>query len=59
MAEPNSKKRKLEDTDRGHGRFQADWIKVFPGIVDVSKLGSSHAFCKICSKDIKVVASGI
>ena len=38
MAEPNLRKRKLEDTERGRGRFLADWMKLFSGIVDVHVL---------------------
>ena len=57
MAEPHAKKCNLEDL--GQGKFQMGWIKVFPGIVDVSKLGSSHAFCKVYNKDVKVVASSL
>ena len=59
MAEPNTKKLELEDSNRGHGKFHGDWMKMFLGIIDVSKLDSTYAFCKICCKDIKVVASGL
>ena len=63
MAEPYLKKHRLDDDDKDHGqgsgKFQAEWVKLFPGIVEVSKKGLTHAFCKACNKDIKVVASGL
>lgn len=46
MAESNTKKHKLGDRNQGSGKFQANWIKLFPDIVDVSKVGSTHAFSK-------------
>ena len=41
MAEPNLKKRRFDDDDKDHGqgssKFQAERVKLFPGIVEVSK----------------------
>ena len=41
------------------GRFQEQWINLFKGMIVASKIGPEYAQCTICSRDIKVAASGV
>ena len=52
--EPPTKKRKQYP-----GTFQSSWNSQFQGVVTASKLGSNHAWCTVCCKDLKVAASGV
>ena len=51
--EPAAKKRKYA------GSYQPSWNELFKGTIRESKLGSQHAWCTVCCRDIKVAASGV
>ena len=46
---PPAKKRK-----QYAGVYQADWGRMFEGMIAPSKLGEHYAWCVPCSRDIKV-----
>ena len=39
--------------------FQLSWNDQFQGVVTSSKLGSNHAWCTVCCRNIQVAASGV
>ncbi|KAK2176475.1 hypothetical protein NP493_662g01122 [Ridgeia piscesae] len=41
------------------GTFQSSWNGQFQGVVTPSKLGSNHAWCTVCYRNIKVAVSGV
>ena len=51
---PPAKKRK-----QYAGVYQADWGRMFEGMIAPSKFGEHYAWCVPCSRDIKVSASGV
>ena len=51
--EPVAKKQKYA------GSYQPSWNNMFKGTIRESKLGSQHAWCTVCCRDIKVAASGV
>ena len=51
--EPAAKKRKYA------GSYQPSWNELFKGTIRESKLGSQHAWCTVCCRDIKIAASGV
>ena len=50
---PPAKKRKCS------GKLSKDWIRLFGGCIVESKLGEQYARCILCSRDVKVSASGV
>ena len=54
MSTPPPKKR-----PKISGKFQEQWINLFKGVIVASKIGPEYARCTICSRDIKVAASGV
>ena len=52
--EPPCKRRK-----QYAGKFQEDWKRVFNGAIQKSKIDEHHAWCRVCSRDINISASGV
>ena len=49
---PPTKRRKCT------GKFQNEWLVKFGGMIVPSKTGEQYARCSLCSRDVKVAASG-
>ena len=50
---PPAKRRKCT------GKFQKEWVAMFGGMIVQSKAGEQYARCSVCSRDVKVAASGL
>ena len=50
---PPAKRRK------GTGKFQNEWLEKFGGMIVPSKTSEQYARCSLCSRDVKVAASGL
>ena len=50
---PPAKRRKCR------GNFQKEWEAKFGGMIVKSKAGEQYARCSVCSRDVKVAASGL
>ena len=50
---PPAKRRKCT------GTFQKEWVAMFGVMIVQSKAGEQYARCSVCSRDVKVAASGL